>query len=155
MKWLEERGVKISDMAELVKQIQEKYIPDLTDDICLDSIEKVLEKREVQNAVLTGLTLDVLTEKGAVEEPLLSMLKNDDGLYGIDEILALSIVNIYGSIGLTNFGYLDKVKLGIVAKLDNKESGKVNTFLDDLVSAIVAAAASRIAHRHRDGTLEE
>ena len=35
-------------------------------------------------------------------------------VYGIDEILALSIVNIHGSIALTNFGYADKLKPGII-----------------------------------------
>jgi len=77
------------------------------------------------------------------------MLLNDYGLYGIDEILALSIVNVYGSIGFTNFGYVDKLKPGIIGKLDRegKEAGKCNTFLDDIVGAIAAAAASSIAHR--------
>jgi len=78
----------------------------------------------------------------------LSILKNDDALYGIDEILALSITNIYGTIGLTNFGYLDKAKPGILAELNSKTSGKVNTFLDDIVAAIIAAACSRIAHSY-------
>ena len=64
----------------------------------------------------------------------------------IDEIIPLSIVNIYGTIGLTNYGYLDKEKVGIIKELDNKEGKRVNTFLDDLVAAIAAAAASRIAH---------
>ncbi|EGD50017.1 phosphatidylglycerophosphatase A, partial [Thermoanaerobacter ethanolicus JW 200] len=62
---------------------------------------------------MTGIALDKLAEKDMLEEPLLSILKKDEPLYGIDEILALSITNVYGSIGLTNFGYLDKVKPGI------------------------------------------
>jgi phosphatidylglycerophosphatase A len=106
-------------------------------------------KREVQHAVLTGLELDILAEKGLLSEPLASMLLNDYGLYGIDEILALSIVNVYGSIGFTNFGYVDKVKPGIIGELDKegKAKGKCHTFLDDIVGAIAAAAASSIAHR--------
>jgi len=78
------------------------------------------------------------------------MLKNDYGLYGIDEILALAIVNVYGSIGFTNFGYVDKVKPGIMARLDEegKKQEKCHTFLDDIVGAIAAAAASSIAHRY-------
>ena len=88
-------------------------------------------------------------KKGLLSEPLLSMLLNDYGLYGIDEIMALSIVNVYGSIGFTNFGYVDKLKPGIIGKLDRagKEKGVCNTFLDDIVGAIAAAAASSIAHR--------
>lgn len=148
--WLNRRGVKLADIAELVYEIQQRYIPNLKIEDCIDSVERVLEKREVQNAVFTGLTLDELAERGLIPEPLLEMLRNDDGLYGIDEILALSVVNIYGSIGLTNFGYLDKVKLGILGKINEKKGAQVNTFLDDIVASIAAAAAARLAHRARD-----
>lgn len=150
VEWLERRGVTLEDMASLVYSIQKKYIPTLTLKECLESVERVLEKREVQNAVFTGLSLDEMAEKGLFAEPLSTMLRSDDSLYGIDEILALSIVNIYGSIGLTNFGYLDKIKPGVIGKINEKKGQQVNTFLDDLVAAIVAAAAARLAHRERD-----
>ncbi|SCX95768.1 phosphatidylglycerophosphatase A family protein [Alkaliphilus peptidifermentans] len=142
---LKDRGVTLEDMAELVFELQKKYLP-VTMAACLYNIEKVLDKREVQNAILTGIQLDKLAEAELIEEPLLNMLKNDDSLYGIDEILALSITNIYGSIGFTNFGYLDKVKPGIIGSIDKKQEGQVNTFLDDLIAGIVAAACSRMAH---------
>ena len=58
----------------------------------------------------------------------------------------MSIVNVYGTIGLTNFGYLDKKKIGIIKKVDEEKCNRVNTFLDDIIAAIAAAAASRIAH---------
>ena len=73
-------------------------------------------------------------------------MTRDEALFGIDEILALSIVNLYGSIGFTNYGYIDKVKPGIVKNLDSQVDGHCNTFLDDLVGAVAAAAAGRIAH---------
>lgn len=151
--WLQERGITINDIAELVYEVQRNYLSGLTLQACAESVERVLEKREVQNAILTGITLDRLAEQKIVSEPLLSMLQEDDDLYGIDEILALSIVNIYGSIGLTNFGYLDKVKSGIIGIVNDRKGKQVNTFLDDLVAAVAAAAAARIAHRQRD--LEE
>ncbi len=146
---LEERGVKINDIAELTLLLQEKYYDGLTLEICIDNVYAVLEKREVQHTVITGITIDVLAEKGLIEEPLNSMLKSDYGLYGIDEVLALSIVNVYGSIGFTNYGYIDKLKPGILKKIDDlgKETKNAcHTFLDDIVGAIAAAAASRIAH---------
>lgn len=145
---LEQRGVKLLDIAEITLEIQRKYYDDLTIDECLDHVNNVLNKREVLNAVLTGITIDVLTEQGHIEEPLKSLLMNDYSLYGIDEVLAYSIVNVYGSIGLTNFGYIDKLKLGIIGVVDKlgKMPNKCNTFLDDIVGAIAAAAASRIAH---------
>ncbi|MNG40377.1 Phosphatidylglycerophosphatase A [compost metagenome] len=56
-------------------------------------------------------------------------------------------MNVYGSIGFTNFGYVDKLKPGILKKLNDKEDAQCHTFLDDIVGAIAAAASSRIAHR--------
>lgn len=150
MNSLKERGVVIEEIAELVVEVQKPYVPQLTLSEALDHVYAVLKKREVQNAVLTGLFLDTAAEKGYPDEPLKSLLKTDDPLYGIDEILALSIVNIYGSIGLTNFGYLDKKKPGVIGKINKEKKGKVNTYLDDIVAAIVAATASRLAHRNGD-----
>lgn len=150
---LAQRGVTLEEIARLVLDLQKPYLPDLTLKECVESVNRVLDKREVQNAILTGIALDVLTEKGLVDEPLASILRNDDGLYGIDEIMSLSIVNVYGSIGFTNFGYLDKVKPGVIGKINAQKDGQVNTFLDDLVAAIAAATAARIAHRAQEGTV--
>jgi phosphatidylglycerophosphatase A len=145
--WLQERGVKIQDIADLVYFLQEKYHPDLKMEDCLINVERVLSKREVQNAIITGIQLDVLAEEGKLRDPLQHIIEIDEGLYGVDEVLALSIVNVYGSIGFTNFGYIDKLKPGILKDLNDKNSGKCHTFLDDIVGAIAAAASSRLAHR--------
>ena len=149
---LQARGVSIEDIATLVHKLQARYIPGLEVSECVDSVQAVLGKREVCNAILTGITLDTLAESGALPEPLQSTLMRDDPLYGIDEVLALSVVNIYGSIGFTNFGYLDKVKPGVVGRVDRRGHlpGRCNTFLDDLIAAVAAAAAARMAHSHRD-----
>ncbi|MCG4563887.1 phosphatidylglycerophosphatase A [Anaerosalibacter bizertensis] len=146
---LEKRGVKLEDIGEIVLHLQEEYYPDLTLEICLESVEAVLKKREIIHAILTGIALDELAEKKLLPEPLQSIVESDEGLYGIDEIIPLSIVNVYGTIGLTNYGYLDKKKIGIIKELDEAKGEEVNTFLDDLVAAIAAAAASRIAHSVR------
>lgn len=143
---LNNRGVKLEDIAEIVLFLQEKYYPDLTLEICLENIKAVLKKREIIHAILTGIALDELAEKNLLPEPLQSIVASDEGLYGIDEIIPLSIVNVYGTIGLTNYGFLDKEKIGIIKELDSKKGVECNTFLDDLVAAIAAAAASRIAH---------
>lgn len=145
--WLEKRGVTMDEIAELVMFLQQKYFPGLTMEICIHNVEQVLCKREVQNAVLTGIQLDILAEQGLLMPELQDMISNDEGLYGVDEILALSIVNVYGSIGFTNFGYVDKLKPGVLVRLNDKSHGPCNTFLDDIVGAIAAAASSRIAHR--------
>ena len=146
-RWLAERGVKVEDIAELVMYLQSSYHEDLQMSACLHNVERVISKREVQNAIITGIQLDMLAEKKMLEEPLQSIIKVDEGLYGVDEILALSIVNVYGSIGFTNYGYIDKQKPGILKYLNDKSTGMVHTFLDDIGGAIAAAASSRLAHR--------
>jgi phosphatidylglycerophosphatase A len=148
--WMARRGVTKEQIAQIVMLLQKDYFSSLTLEECVEHVEAVLSKREVQNAILTGIQLDMLAEEGKLLPPLQDMIKHDEGLYGCDEILALSIVNVYGSIGLTNFGYVDKLKPGIIKKLNNKNSPRIHTFLDDIVGAIAAAASSRIAHRKQE-----
>lgn len=146
---LSERGVTLPEVAQVVLQIQKGYYPELTLEECLGALEDVMKKREVQHAVLTGIALDILAEEKRLPEPLQSIVAKDDFLFGVDEILALSITNVYGSIGLTNFGYLDKTKPLIIGKLNAHKAGHCHTFLDDLVAAMAAATASKIAHARR------
>lgn len=152
--WLIERGVGLNDIAELVYYLQSPYHDGLTMDKCLENVDAVLSKREVQNAIITGIQLDVLTEEKKLTEPLQETIITDEGLYGVDEIIALSIVNVYGSIGLTNFGYIDKQKPGILKELNDKSGDKCHTFLDDIVGAIAAAASSRLAHGKNEKELD-
>ncbi|GAA0492661.1 phosphatidylglycerophosphatase A [Alkalibacterium sp. m-11] len=147
LKRLKDRGVTLEEIAELVYDLQKPYLTEIAMDLCLDNVQAVIRKREVQNAILTGIELDVLCEENKLSSPLQEIIKEDEGLYGIDEILALSIVNVYGSIGFTNYGFLDKTKPKIISRLDNhKNTQETHTFLDDIVGAIAAAAASRVAH---------
>ena len=143
---IKERQVELTDIAELVMFLQQSYVQNLTIEICLEHVNAVLKKREVQNAIITGIQLDILAEQNLLMQPLQDIIAEDEGLYGIDEIMALSIVNVYGSIGFTNFGYIDKVKPGILKKLNDHNSGEIHTFLDDIIGAIAASAASRLAH---------
>ncbi|GEL77886.1 phosphatidylglycerophosphatase A family protein [Tenuibacillus multivorans] len=142
---LKNRGVDLDAIADLVYFLQKNYHDALSKEECLDNVKKVLQKREVQNAIITGIQLDKLAEKNELDEPLQQIIEADEGLYGIDEIVAFSIINIYGSIGFTNYGYIDKVKPGILEALNDKRNG-CHTFLDDIVGAIAAAASSRLAH---------
>lgn len=149
-KKLKERGVNLEDIAKIVYEMQIEYNESLTMDLCIESIEKVLEKREIQHAILVGIEIDILAEQNLLSEPIQSIIESDEGLFGIDETMAIGSVYGYGSIALTTFGYLDKNKMGIIEKLDNVHGKKVNTFLDDSVAAIAACACGRIAHHLRD-----
>jgi phosphatidylglycerophosphatase A len=148
---LNQRGVSIKSIAEITYQIQAPYNNNITIEFCEEIINIVLEKREVIYAVLTGIALDEGAEKNMFNDELNNLIQEDSPLFGIDEILALSIVNVYGSIALTNFGYLDKLKPLIIGKIDKlgKETSYCSTFLDDIVGAIAAAAASKIAHEQK------
>lgn len=155
VKGLRDRGVELTDIAEIVHFLQARYMEHLTLERCLENVEAVLRKREVIHAVLTGLAIDEMANKKLLPEPLQSIVENDEGLYGIDEVLPLGIVNVYGTIGLTNFGYLDKEKVGIIKDLDDRKGREVTTFTDDLVAAIAAAAASRLSHQNFEEELVE
>jgi len=144
---LKERGVELEDIAECVLYLQKPFIPGLSKETTLEMIDNVLKKREVQHAILTGISIDKAAEEGKLHDKEFSYtLMMDESLYGVDEVLAYGICNLYGSIALTNFGYIDRVKPGIIGKLNSHDGKTCNTFLDDIVGAIAASAASRIAH---------
>lgn len=147
---LEQRGVTLNAIADIVYELQAPYHPQLARSACLASVQRVLEKRELLHAILVGVELDRLAEQKLLSEPLQSIVEADEGLFGCDETLALGAVFAYGSIAVTTFGYLDKCKTGIIKQLDTKSAGQVHTFLDDLVASIASSAASRLAHRLRD-----
>lgn len=147
---LHERGVTILDIAEIVHIMQAPHTANLEMKACIESVEAVLVKREIQHAILVGVELDILAEKKQLSQPLQSLIETDEGLFGCDETLALGSVFGYGSIAVTTFGHLDKQKIGIVKKLDTKIGTQVHTFLDDIVCSIAASASSRLAHRLRD-----
>lgn len=145
-----ERGVTIEDIADIVYDMQKPYNDSLNMDECIESVDAVLEKREIQHALLVGIELDKLAEQKKLSEPLQSIVEMDEGLFGVDETIAIGSVFGYGSIAVTTFGYLDKEKVGIIKELDSKPDNKVHTFLDDLVASVAANASSRLAHRIRD-----
>jgi len=147
---LQERGVSLDDIADCARYLQADYHLDLQKEELLDSVLKVLSKRETQYAVMTAIELDKIAEQNKMnDKELQSLLMNDDALFGVDEVLAYGICNTYGSIALTNFGYIDKKKYGVIDRLNKagKSTGVCNTFIDDIVGAIAASAASRFAHR--------
>lgn len=140
------RGVRLEEIAEIVYSLQLPYHEKLEMEQCMDSVKAVLQKREVQYTLFTGIALDELAERKLLPEPLQAILEADEPLYGVDETMALGITSVFGMIGLTSFGYLDKVKPEIIGRLNNTEK-HIHVFLDDLVAGLAAAASARIAHR--------
>ncbi|MFB6465387.1 phosphatidylglycerophosphatase A [Cytobacillus sp. Hz8] len=149
-KALIERGVAIEAIGEIVYEMQAPYNQDLDISECIESVDRVLNKREIQHAILVGVELDRLAEQKKLTEPLQTIVETDEGLFGIDETIAIGATLTYGSIAVTTFGHLDKNKIGIIKELDTKSGKGVHTFLDDIVASIAATAASRLAHNLRD-----
>lgn len=86
-------------------------------------ILSVLCKTEIQNGIILGIEIDKLHEKGLIEDKYLNdMIKRDAGIFGLDEIIGLNLTYCYGTIAITNFGYLDKVKPKVIGKLDNSKN---------------------------------
>ncbi len=146
-KTLLKRGVTLDSIAEITFQQQSKYTDDISRDICLESVEKILSLRDVFHHVQLGSEIDRLAEEGLFQGPIQDIIYEDLGLFGIDETMGLEVAGLYGTIGQTNFGDIDVNKHGIVKRLNDagKEDGICHTFLDDIVGAIAAAASTRVA----------
>ena len=140
-------GVDLHQLAKIAFDLQQQFIPELTEADCYEELLNVMHKRELLNNAMVALELDRLAEENQIKEPLLSIIRKDAGVFGVDEALALQISDIYGTIGATNFGYLDRVKYGIIKSFDTDEN-HINTFIDDLLGAIVAAVCGKIAHKY-------
>lgn len=150
IKMLNDRGVRLEDIVECVIYLQAGYNSAMNPEETMEDVLSILDKREVQNTIMTGIAIDIAVEqKSFGNEQIRDIIAVDEGLYGIDEVLAYSICNLYGSIALTNFGYIDRVKPGIIGVLNEEHEGRCNTFIDDIVGAIAAAAASKSAHKRR------
>lgn len=63
-------------------------------------------------------------------------------------------VEIFGGIGISNLGYLDHVKPGIIGKVDARKNS-CNVFLDDILAGIVASAEAYVTNKHPMGVYQE
>lgn len=144
---LKKRGVSLESIAEISYRQQKKYSDDVTFELCMESVEKILSLRDVFHHVQLACEIDRLVEQKAFQGPIQDILYEDLGLFGIDETLGLDVAGLYGTIGQTNFGDIDVNKAGIVKVLneEGKKEGVCHTFLDDIVGAIAAAASTRVA----------
>ncbi|QIL50145.1 phosphatidylglycerophosphatase A [Weissella coleopterorum] len=142
------RHISIADIAYEVFKSQIDYVENLKISDANIAVSKVLSKTEVQNALMVAINLDNLANKNMLDGPLQEAVHSDKGTFGIDEVIALSTSGLYGSIATTNYGYLDKIKPGIIGRLNDlqRETGFVTTFLDDMVAAIISSAEGKIAH---------
>lgn len=145
---LESRGVTVKQIAEIAYNQQLRYNKNIDINECILSVEKILSLRDTFHLLQLGAEIDRLAEVGLFEGPIQDIIFNDLGVFGVDEIFGLDIARLYGAIGQTNFGDIDVNKPGIVKQLNEEgKPGKpsCHTFLDDIVGAIAAAAATRVS----------
>jgi len=150
-------GVTIDDIAEIAYRQQSKYYPDVSYQLCYESVEKILTFRDVFHHIQFASEVDRLAEEKAFKGPIQDILYYDYGLFGLDEVLGLDVARLYGAIGQTNFGDIDVNKRGIVDKLNSegKKDGVVHTLMDDIVGSIAAAASTRVAQvMNEDAAME-
>lgn len=144
---LAQHQISIADIAQIAYEMDRPFIPTLTMDECTASVDKILWRRDILDNAMIMLELDRLAENHQLAEPLNSIICADAGIFSADEELAIEIANSVGSIGVANFGYFDRVKTGKAKQLD-EDSQHVNTFLDDLITALAAAACARLSHHN-------
>ena len=145
---LKERTVAVEEIAEVAYRQQSKWTDEISMQDCIESVEKILSLRDVFHLVQLGAEIDRLTDEGAFKGPILDILLQDLGMFGIDELFGLELAGLYGTIGKTNFGDIDVNKPLVVDRLngDGKhDGGMCHTFLDDIVGALAAAASTRVA----------
>jgi len=147
IKALRSRGVEVEDIAKIAHQQQSRYTANISFELCVESVLRLLSYRDIFHYIQLGIEIDKMAEAKMMSEPIQSIIEEDLGLFGIDETIGLDIARNYGVIGQTNFGDIDVNKYGIVATLNEagKKKGICHTFLDDIVGALAAAASTRVA----------
>lgn len=145
------RNIFLSDLTELVLEGQKDYISDLTKMEVNKAIIGFLNKREVQHSLITAFSIDNMAMSKNLPEPFQSIIEEDSPWYGIDETIALETAALGGSIGTSNFGYLDKLKPGVIGKMNDaqKRGHFITTMLDDQLCAIVAACEGKLAQNNK------
>lgn len=141
---LHKRGITAYSIGEIAYEMQHQYLPELTVEDFGKELDEVLKKREVLNLLAFAFELDNLANKRMFSEPIQNIIENDAGFWQIDEILASSLAQLFGMIAITNYGYLDKNKVGIARRLDEEDS--ITVFSDDIVSALASAVIGRCGH---------
>lgn len=145
---LKERTVTVEEIAEVAFRQQSKWSDSISLQECVDSVEKILSLRDTFHLLQLGAEIDRLTDEKIFKGPIYEILKQDLGMFGIDELFGLEIAGLYGTIGKTNFGDIDVNKPLVIDRLNEEgkhEGGMCHTFMDDIVGALAAAASTRVA----------
>ena len=145
---LERKGVSLEAIAHEAYEQQRKFDQNLVESSFVLAAESILHKREVLNNCMVGLVMDNLATNKKLSEPLQTVVEQDQPAFGVDETIALDICSLYGSIAVTQFGHLDLSKEGLAKALDSNVNGEVNTFIDDIISALISCTEAKVMHQN-------
>lgn len=145
MEELKKKHITPLTIGGAVYEMEHEYFPNKSITDFGQGFYQLFKKREVLNIVATGLMIDNLATEKKLPEPMQTIIENDLGQFGVDELLAIGVANLYGSLGVTNYGYGDKMKIGYAKQLDN-DGDKINTFSDDLFTALASGMVGRLGH---------
>ena len=144
--YLNTKGVTEKSIGELAMGLQKKFLPEVPLEKYISATLEISKKWDILNCCMVGIALDKAASNKQLDEPLQTIMDEDLGVFAVDEVLAYyGFATLYGGIGITSAGWLDKEKSGIIAKLD-KDKNSVNVFLDDLIVGLVACVSAKIAH---------
>lgn len=142
-------GITLEQIAKITVDLQQRFLPNISVEKVVPVINNMLNKDEVQDVIILGFTLDDLAERDLLPEPLLTKVRRDEGSFGIDELLVSGIYSLYGTISVTNFGYADRIKSGLIGEIDAKGKASFDvstTFQDDIIGALATGACGYFAH---------
>ena len=148
--YLNSKGVTEEDIGKLAMGLQKKFLPEVPLEKYISATLEISKKWDILNCCMVGIALDKAASNKQLDEPLQTIMDEDLGVFAVDEVLAYyGFATLYGGIGITSAGWLDKEKTGIIAKLD-KDNTSVNVFLDDLIVGLVACVSAKIAHDYTE-----
>ena len=78
------RGVSLESIADIAYKQQKRYSDDVTFELCLESVEKILSFRDVFHHVQLAAEIDRLAEEKMFQGPIQDIIFEDFGLFGID-----------------------------------------------------------------------
>ena len=141
-----DQGITIKEMALEAKEDQDKHHVKASFETYIKAIQSQLHKHDVMSCIMTGLAIDRLAEQHKLPDPLQTIVENDLSLYSPDELISISLAQMYSGIAVTNYGARDVHKHALAKRID-ESTEHVNCFLDDIVSAIIAGAEAAVANK--------
>lgn len=142
-------GISLKNISKAIYKEQKKYNQNLSLDDCYNALEHIISKREVADKLCICFLLNSLKNNECEYSKVINKysLNYNNALLGTSKMLGISISEMYGAIGYSNFGYFSEYYLDFFDELKN--NSKCTVFIIDAICGIAAAASGKIAHQYR------